>query len=66
MVLYMCNLESQNEKKERKTIWIMVESFANLIKKKKMNPQFKNLKNPMLDKHKQNHGQSYYSQTVNN
>ena len=43
----------------------MVESFANLIKKKK-NPQFKNLKNPMLDKHKQNHGQSYYSQTVNN
>ena len=35
VVLYMCNLESQNEKKERKTIWIMVESFGNLIKKKK-------------------------------
>ena len=53
VVLYMCNLESQNEKKERKTIWIMVESFGNLIKKKKKkNPQFKNLKNPMLDKQK--------------
>ena len=31
----------------------MVESFGNLIKKKKKkNPQFKNLKNPMLDKQK--------------